>query len=379
MSLKIVSFINQHPSDWEQLLTQKPYCLKIKRSPFAGGRYIMFNYDMIESDSYDPIVAEARGLVLDSADNFEIVRKGFNRFFNIGEGPAANIDWASAEATIKEDGTLIFLSYYDGRWIFGTRQNFDVFDAEMSSELYPTFGDLLMDVIQKKYPIFDKLLKNKDNSIFSKLDTYCFELCSRHNRIVIDYPEPKLFLLAAFDLLDGVECLDQDMYYLAQHMGVDCPEFYKMESSEDYSKLVEDFGVQHEGLVIRDKFGQRLKMKSKLYFDLHKTVSNGAMDREAIVRLVRKGEQAEFLSYFPDYAEKFAEIEQLVAEASKTISRIRHQTAQQRDEMGWSRKEFAMFHKQEKTSMLWFKAWEDKLTDDFISSISDEKYLQLFG
>ena len=376
--LKIVDFIRQHPSDWETLLSEKPYALKIKRSPFADGRYVMFNYDMIESDNYNQIVAESRGLVLDSKEGFEIVRKGFNRFFNIGEGPAAKINWEHADATIKEDGTLIFLSYYDDRWIFGTRQNFDVFEAEMASELYPTFGDLLMDVIKKRYPKFDQLIKDEDIFVFSKLDTYCFELCSRHNRIVIDYPEPKLFLLASFDNIDGQENLDQDMDYLAPHMGVDRPEFYKMESPEDYSNLVENFGIQHEGLVVRDSWGNRVKMKSKLYFELHKSVSNGAMDKEAICGLVRKGEQAEFLSYFPEYKEKFEEIEELVSNANELISKIRHEAVLQRD-TGMTRKDFALLHKDERISSLWFKAWEDKLTDDFISSITDEKFIQLFN
>lgn len=372
MSLKIIDFINQHPSDWEQLLTQKPYCLKIKRSPFADGRYVMFNYDMIESDNYDPIVAEARGLVLHVETGFpvSVVRKGFNRFFNIGEGPAAKIDWDTANATIKEDGTLVFASFYYSSWHFGTRQNFDLADAELSSELYPTF-QALWDAVVKKYPSL-----HEGNLI--KGCTYCFELCSRHNRIVIDYPDPKIFLLAVFDNATQEEWSRDTVEHESRILECDIPKLYQMASESDYAQIVEDFGVQHEGLVIRDKFGQRVKMKSKLYFDLHKTVSNGAMDREAIVGLVRKGEQAEFLSYFPEYAEKFAEIEQLVAEANKTISRVRHQAAQQRDEMGWSRKEFAIFHKQEKISVLWFKAWEDKLTDDFVASISDEKYLQLF-
>ena len=108
--LKIQEFIQNHPDTWEQRLSEASYALKIKRSPFADGRYVMFNYNMLESDNYDPIVAEARGLVLDSENDFKIVRKGFNRFFNYGEGPAAKIDWSTASATLKEDGTLLFLS-----------------------------------------------------------------------------------------------------------------------------------------------------------------------------------------------------------------------------------------------------------------------------
>jgi len=374
--LFIQEFIQNHPDTWEQRLSEAPYALKIKRSSFANGRYVMFNYNMLESDNYDPIVAEARGLVLDSQDNFKIVRKGFNRFFNYGEGPAAKIDWGTASATIKEDGTLLFLSHYDGRWIWGTRQNFDVDEAEMSDALYPTFGALLKDVIAKHYPKFDvtKALEG---------DTYCFELCSRFNRIVIDYPEPKLFLLAVFDN-DGVFDVPPGTEYKSHYVDafadvweVDRPKYYKMTSAEDYTNLVEGFGIQHEGVVVLDGKGDRIKMKSKLYFEMHKQVSNGAMDVEAMVGLIRRGEDAEFLSYFPDYAEKFAKVRVQVHFAYSLIQNVRISALKCKGE-GLSRKDFALRVKDSPLAMLHFKAWEDKLTDDFVSAITDEKFVQLF-
>lgn len=376
--LFIQEFIQNHPDTWEQRLSEAPYALKIKRSPFANGRYVMFNYNMIESDNYDPIVAEARGLVLDSENDFKIVRKGFNRFFNYGEGPAAKIDWDTASATIKEDGTLIFLSHYDGRWIFGTRQNFDVEEAEMADALYPTFGALLKDVISKHYPKFDvtKALEG---------DTYCFELCTRFNRIVIDYPEPKLFLLAAFnndgvfDVPPGTEYKSHYVDAFADVWEVDRPKYYKMASAEDYSELVEGFGVQHEGIVVRDANGQRIKMKSKLYFQLHKQMSNGAMDTEAMVGLIRKGEDAEFLSYFPDYKEKFDDVRLRVNAALMRAKFIKCCAEGEINKEHLDRRTFALRHKDEPQSMLWFKAYDGKLTDDFIAGISDEKFVQMFG
>ena len=113
--MKIIEFIEGHRENWESLLTQKPYSLKIKHSEFCQGSFVMFNYDMIESDNSEQIVREARGLVLEIPDNqdlpVKIARKGFDRFYNYGEKYAAEIDWDSASATIKEDGTLIFISY----------------------------------------------------------------------------------------------------------------------------------------------------------------------------------------------------------------------------------------------------------------------------
>ena len=370
--LFIQEFIQNHPDTWEQRLSEAPYALKIKRSPFADGRYVMFNYNMLESDNYNEIVAEARGLVLDSQNDFKIVRKGFNRFFNYGEGPAAKIDWDTAAATIKEDGTLLFLSHYDGRWIWGTRQNFDVDEAEMSDALYPTFGALLKDVIAKHYPKFQW-----GGGTMGQNCTWCFELCSRFNRIVIDYPEPKLFLLAKFDNDSGREFPQYLVDADAKYMGVDRPKYYKMSSVEDYAQLVEGFGIQHEGVVVLDGKGDRIKMKSKLYFEMHKQMSNGAMDVEAMVGLIRKGEDQEFLSYFPDYKDAFDKIGMQVCMAFSAIHTVKHFTEQCKGS-GFSKKDFALRVKDSPFSMLYFKAWDGKLTDDFVASIPDEKFVELF-
>ena len=374
--LNIQKFIHSHPNDWETLLSAAPYSLKIKRSSFADGRYVMFNYNVLESDSYNEIVAEARGLVLDSQYDFCTVRKGFNRFFNYGEGPAAKIDWDTASATIKEDGTLLFLSHYDGRWIWGTRRNFDIDEAEMSNALYPTFGTLLKDIARKHYPKFPYY---GGVATMGQNCTWCFELCSRFNRIVIDYPEPKLFLLAKFDNDSGREfpqyLVDADARYLC----VDRPKYYKMSSVDDYAQLVEGFGIQHEGVVVLDGKGDRIKMKSKLYFQLHKQMSNGAMEVEAMVGLIRKGEDAEFLSYFPDYKEKFDDVRLRVNAALMRAKFIKCCAEGEINKEHLDRRTFALRHKDEPQSMLWFKAYDGKLTDDFIAGISDEKFVQMFG
>ena len=369
--LFIQEFIQNNPDTWEQRLSAAPYALKIKRSSFANGRYVMFNYNMLESDNYNEIVAEARGLILDSQNDFKIVRKGFNRFFNYGEGPAAKIDWDTASATIKEDGTLIFLSHYDGSWMFGTRQNFDLREAEMSDALYPTFFDLFQDVVLKHYPSFAL------GGMLGQNCTWCFELCSRFNRIVIDYPEPKLFLLAKFDNDTGREFPQYLVDADARYLGVDRPQAYKMTSVDDYAQLVEGFGIQHEGVVVLDGKGDRVKMKSKLYFEMHKQMSNGAMDVPAMVGLVRKGEDQEFLSYFPDYKDKFAKIQTQVYFAHRAIRIVRESVEKVKAE-GLSRKDFALRVKDSPLAMLHFKAWDGKLTDDFVASIPDEKFVQMF-
>ena len=120
-------------------------------------------------------------------------------------------------------------------------------------------------------------------------------------------------------------------------------------------------------------------MKSKLYFEMHKQMSNGAMNLEAMVGLIRKGEDAEFLSYFPDYSEKFGDVRLRVNAALMRAKFIKCCTEGEINDEHLDRRAFALRHKDEPQSMLWFKAYDGKLTDDFISSIPDDKFVNLFS
>lgn len=96
--LKLLDFIKQN-KNWEELLSKSPYSLSIKQNEF----YIKFNYNQIESDFSNPIVQEARGIILRKKD-LKPVAIPFFKFFNYGEGNAAKIDWNTARALEKIDG-----------------------------------------------------------------------------------------------------------------------------------------------------------------------------------------------------------------------------------------------------------------------------------
>ena len=51
--LHLIKFIKSNP-DWEQKITEKPYCITVKRKD----NFIMFSYSQIDSDFLNPIVKE---------------------------------------------------------------------------------------------------------------------------------------------------------------------------------------------------------------------------------------------------------------------------------------------------------------------------------
>ena len=90
----ICNFISLHPNDWEEELKAQ-YDLKIKRE----GDLAIFNYSY-EADFYQPIVQEARGIIIDTV-RLEVVCWPFRKFGNHTEGYVDEIDWNSARVLEK--------------------------------------------------------------------------------------------------------------------------------------------------------------------------------------------------------------------------------------------------------------------------------------
>ena len=182
--LELQKFILANPSDWKEKLQAKPYCLKIQEDDDLA----LFKYSQIDSDFSETIYREARGDILER-DTWKIVRFAFRKFFNLGEPHADKIDWESATATSKEDGSLISLYYYKG-WQIATNGNLYAWNAPLGVAGFQTFEDLAMEALLKYNVDFRSLNKNY---------TYTFELCSPYNQIVCSYPDIQLFHTVTVD------------------------------------------------------------------------------------------------------------------------------------------------------------------------------------
>lgn len=302
--LEIVKFIHEH-EDWETLLSNAPYNLKIS---WDDG-FVLFKYNQINSDFNEPICLEARGLILDSLDNFKVVRVAFKKFFNLGESYAAHIDWNTAVATEKIDGSIMTVWYARGKWRLSTNGTIDAFKAELSGAgPYKTFGELFESVLP-----LSNFASCKHNFCFT------FELVSPYNKIVIDYPKTKVYILSIRNLNTFKEVDDLDMRDFSNYMAVERPQVYNLNNEADYRKLVEQMPEGHEGIVVRDAAGNRVKIKTLLYFEMHKAKNNGVITLERIVDLILKNDDEEFLSYFVEYRPKFSYIRNL---REKILSRI---------------------------------------------------------
>jgi len=250
----------------------------------------LFNlkYGVISADKFDPIVCACRGAVVEKTDSgFRLVAYAFDRFFNLGEQGAAEIDWDSATVQEKYDGSLIKLFWSGTQWVVSTSGS--VGGAGSVGESVISFEELFWDTFRyMRYNINDL------NSDYC----YVFELCSPENRVVVKYEEPMLRLLAVRDRSDDFKELD--LKWFNRHWSV--AEGFLLSGPESIRAAANARGSDHEGFIVCDASGNRIKVKSDVYVQLHRVRGNGEPN---FSELFLNGDLAEFLLHFPEYRVRF--------------------------------------------------------------------------
>lgn len=352
--LKLQEFCAFFPNEWKERLSAEPYCLKIKEQD----NLVLFKYNQIDSDFNEPICKEARGIILEKG-TWRVVRKAFDKFFNIDEKFAAQIDWDSATATQKEDGTLISLYFYNDKWNVATNTCIDASEADIDNPIFDNFSELFHYTALSSELNFDLLDKNC---------TYTFELCSPFNQIVIKYDNKKLFHILTIN--------NETLEEIEQDIGIPKPQKYQLNNELEYRQLIEDFPSNTEGIVVKDKFNNRVKIKTKEYFALHKIANNGHIDLEYALELIRKNDYEEFLSYFPCHKPYFDFVIKKYEQAAQDMKRILDDVIPFKL-TNTSRKDFALTYKDNKLFPAYILAWDNKLRPLFYAT-ETKNFIKIF-
>src|ERR1017187_5709493 len=179
--LQIQKFLRNTPNALQALKLQ--FSIDWKRhSEYPN--LMLFKYSQISSNFAEPIVQEARGIILDESNNWNVVCYTFSKFFNYSEALAAKIDWSSAVVQEKADGSLCQLFYYDNRWNVATSGTPDA--SGQVNDFGKTFRELFWETWNKQ---------GADVAHLGRDWSYAFELTGPLNRVVVDHKEAKLHLL----------------------------------------------------------------------------------------------------------------------------------------------------------------------------------------
>lgn len=292
-----------------------------------SGHKFSLNYDQIEAKEADPLAQECRGLILSLDDGrpvFGIKMPGgklnrdgiipgttkilaypMKRFFNYGQGSAAEINWNDKGLTVLEklDGTLCIV-YHDpftNQWCVATRS---VPEA-----------DLLMDNgIFTFRTLFEKALQDTTGVPFSdfvnKLDqetTYCFELTTPYNRIVVYYPNNGITLLAARSVLYqadqwGEKCVSLNELDIStvEAYGVPKVQAHTYTSVNELLDWVSSLNpMEHEGVVVKQG-DNRIKVKNAAYVAYNKIRDGLATSPRNCVEVILQEKDDDVAAFLPE-------------------------------------------------------------------------------
>ena len=295
-----------------------------------SGHKFSLNYDQLEAKESNPLAQECRGLILsrdggmsmlpeaievDSKMKYDHIVPGatrvlafpMKRFFNHGQGAAAEIDWADPNLAILEklDGTLTIVYYdpYTHKWCVATRAVPEA-DILLDNGLY-TFRTL-----------FEKALKETNGMSFDeftdKLDaeiTYCFELTTPYNRIVVDYKDNRITLIAARSVIYGMAAIvGGETWESFGELNIDNVPTYGVPHVQAHTfTCVNDLldwvstqnPLEHEGVVIRDFKFNRLKVKNAAYVAFNKARDILGTSARNCLELVLAGKEDDVIPALP--------------------------------------------------------------------------------
>lgn len=261
-----------------------------------SGHKFSLNYDQIEAKEADPLAQECRGLVLARKDGASmhpfpegsrgphedyspgettILAYPMKRFFNHGQGSAAQINWSDPNLAVLEklDGTLciVYFDWFSKAWCVATRSVPEA-DLPMDNGLF-TFRTLFEKALKetvgdKQHWIdFDYFCRGNLSPNF----TYCFELTTPYNRIVVNYPNSSVTLLAARHMPNLMELSLDNPRVQGITTLVPAVQGHTYTSVEDLVNWVSSLNpLEHEGVVVRDSDFNRIKVKNAAYVAYNK-------------------------------------------------------------------------------------------------------------
>jgi hypothetical protein len=343
------------------------YGIASKRHP-RFPNLVLFKYDQIASPMGEPLVRECRGIILDEADDWKVVSRAFDKFFNHGEGHAADIDWSTAKVQEKVDGSLCVVYPYAGEWHVATS---GTPDAGGNINGFGRFSDLFKNTLAQYGNPFEALLPDRAGVCFY------FELTSPMNRVVVVHADAKLTLLGAREIATGEEMPVEVAASILQACGFNGPhvQAFPLQSFEDIAASFQAMSpLAQEGYVVVDRRFHRVKVKHPGYVALHH--AKGGMTRKAFVEIARSGETSEVLAAFPEYAPLLADakrgVDALIAELERDYAIIESIAAQ---------KEFALEAQKTRHSAALFQVRAKRVPSvrAYVASMPVVKLMELLG
>lgn len=301
--MALLEFINSNPN-WKNILAAEPYNISIvEEYPFT-----LLKYKKDRINFSDPIVRECRGSIVfydDIINSWRYACRPFDKFQNYynEDSDLSKIDWSTAVVKEKVDGSLIKVWYsrLDRLWHISTNGTIDADKTTL-----PNTNITYFEYFKKAFGAPLQVLLNELDYRY----TYMFELVGPDNHLIVDYPEPAIYFLAARNTALGYYADEKSsavsgLYGLTS---IKYPGHYNLHSLKDCVSAAERMNKNQEGFVVNDAFGNRIKIKSPEYLKAAAFYNNGVLTTKNALELIQEGKVDDFLDYIPIYKDRMNKI-----------------------------------------------------------------------
>lgn len=271
----LISNLMSNNDNWREVMESK------KIRIYEYDNYVLLSYG-IGPNFNDPIVKEARGIILDK-ETLNVVCWPFNKFGKYDDYYADDIDWSTARVQEKIDGSIIKL-WYDARanvWRFSSNTQIYLENAKCSDTITSLYDEL------KRATNYKDLEELINNDKLNKTYTYIFELVGPDNRMVINYHESKIYHIGTRNNISGQE------YNIG--IGIAKPKTYLLTSLDKCIDCIDllnrysdnSIGIcSYEGFVVVDANFHRIKIKAPVYSMLHNIATGSKKSKRILLELI---------------------------------------------------------------------------------------------
>ncbi len=217
---------------------------------------------------------ECRGILF--YPDGRIMARRLHKFHNVNEREETQhhlIDLTQPHVILdKMDGSMITPMCIEGRIRFGTKMG--ITDVSRGAESFASQHSNIMEFC---------------DMMLDRGKTPVFEWCSRQQRIVIDYPQDRLVLIAIRDNITGRYDTYAGMQEWARQYGLDLVKTYPG-TINSMDHLIEDTRTLQgaEGWILRFDDGHMLKIKAEEYVRFHKTRDGLTQEKNVVDMLVNE-------------------------------------------------------------------------------------------
>jgi RNA ligase len=247
-------------------------------------RYIMADtFPDLDDDAIDPaerlrrqLVRECRGITFSAATGRVIARK-FHKFFNVGERAetlAQRIDWTRPHVRlVKADGSLMTPIDCRGQVRWASKMGVTKVSGPVEAFVadHAGYAALARDAIALGV-------------------TPQFEWCSSAaQRIILDYPDANLVLLAIRENTSGRYWSQAEIEALAAAHGVPCITQAGdpiVDHAAYLAALAQSTGI--EGEVIAFETGERYKVKTTEYLRIHRALAGLVQEKDVLTLVLEE-------------------------------------------------------------------------------------------